>query len=108
MKLHGAPEVSSSFKPCPGTGRRCWIPAQKPCRNDGYGNLSASQKLSRMALMVSHVGRAWYFHAHQAHPTHKKLVGRVFGAVAQSMHTRKHPGGEKNPHFVSLFLFFAP
>jgi len=27
MKLHGAPEVSFSFKPCPGTGRRCWIPA---------------------------------------------------------------------------------
>ncbi len=27
-------------------------PAQKPCRGDGYGNLSAGQKLSGMVFMV--------------------------------------------------------
>jgi len=28
------------------------------------------------------------------------MVGTEKGAIAQSMHTRKHPGGEKNSHFV--------
>jgi hypothetical protein len=27
-------------------------------------------------------------------------VGKDAGTVAQSMHTGKHPGGEKNSHFV--------
>ena len=36
MKLHGAPEVSFSFKPCPETGRRRWIPAKKRYRNDDF------------------------------------------------------------------------
>ncbi len=30
----------------------------------------------------------------------RSLVGTISRAVAQSMHTRKHPGGEKNSHFV--------
>jgi hypothetical protein len=30
----------------------------------------------------------------------KVLVGCASGTVAQSMHTRKHPDGEKNYHFV--------
>jgi len=36
--------------------QRRWTPAQKPCRGDGYGSLSAGQKLSGMVFMVRTIG----------------------------------------------------
>ena len=65
--------------------QRRWTPAQKPCRGDGYGNLSAGQKLSGMVFTVTtiaygahgqkvYLGNSTFW---RAHPTLSQLLLQI-------------------------------